>query len=118
MDPERRGVFLVERANEPPGWALPGGFIEYGEDPGESAVREGREETGLDIELLGQFRTYGAPGRDPRFHTITVVYVATGRGTPVAADDAKNVRFFRWEEIPELAFDHSRIIEDYRKGSR
>lgn len=115
MDRHRSGLYLVERGNSPHGWALPGGFIEYGEDPRNAAEREGREETGLAIEMLSQFRAFGSPGRDPRHHTITIVFDAIGSGAPVAGDDAKNVCFFNWKEIPELAFDHGVIVEEYRK---
>lgn len=112
--PESRGVVLIERKNPPHGWALPGGFVDYGESLEQAAVREAREETSLDVELLGQLHTYSDPGRDPRQHTISTVFVARARGTPAAADDAKAVLIVdpRRVSVP-LAFDHRRILDDY-----
>lgn len=117
----RPGIILIERKFPPPGWALPGGFVEYGESLEEAAVREAMEETSLDIELVEQFHTYSDPGRDPRFHSITTVYIATARGRPRARDDARNIGIFIEEDRPRpLAFDHERILADYwrRKGDR
>ncbi len=117
----RPGIVLIERKFPPPGWALPGGFVEYGESLEEAAIREAKEETSLDIELVEQFHTYSDPGRDPRFHSITTVYIATARGRPRARDDARNVGIFSEEDRPHpLAFDHERILADYwrRKGVR
>ena len=109
-----QGLILIERAKPPYGWALPGGFVEYGETLEAAAVREAREETGLEVILAGQFHAYSDPGRDPRQHTITTVFVAEARGTPQAADDARNLKIFRPEHLPQiLAFDHARILADY-----
>jgi ADP-ribose pyrophosphatase YjhB (NUDIX family) len=110
------GVVLIRRAKPPWGWALPGGFVEYGETLEEAARREAREETGLEVELLGQFHAYSEPHRDPRQHTITMVFVARGHGDPRAADDAQDLAVFPPENPPEpMAFDHARILADYVK---
>jgi len=117
------GIVLVKRGKEPKLWALPGGFCEYGESLEEAALREAREETGLEVELLDQFYTYSDPGRDPRQHNITTVFVARPIGGELrAGDDAEAVKVFPLGEFPPLAFDHSRILEDYlfwkRTGQR
>lgn len=111
----RQGIVLIERRNFPLGWALPGGFVDYGETLEMAALREAKEETGLDVENLAQFRAYSDPARDPRHHTVTVVFMGIGRGEPKAADDAKDLRVFPLESLPdELAFDHARILADYK----
>lgn len=111
------GVVLIQRKNPPLGWALPGGFVDYGESLETAAVREAREETGLDIELKRQFHTYSEPGRDPRFHTITTVYVAKAQGTLRSGDDAKAAGIFTEETLPEdIVFDHRDILNDYFRG--
>ncbi len=110
----RPGIVLIERKYPPPGWALPGGFVEYGETLEEAAIREAKEETSLDITLVGQFHTYSDPGRDPRFHTISTVFIATAQGQPQARDDARNIGVFTEEDRPRpLAFDHERVLADY-----
>ncbi len=108
------GIVLIRRRNPPLGWALPGGFVDYGESLERAAVREACEETSLDVELTGQLGAYSDPSRDPRQHTISVVFTARATGTPVGADDATEARVFTRETLPAgLAFDHGRILEDY-----
>jgi ADP-ribose pyrophosphatase YjhB (NUDIX family) len=110
----RRGIVLIRRKNPPFGWALPGGFVEYGESLEAAAVREAREETSLDVELLGQLHSYSDPGRDPRQHTISTVFIARATGTPRAADDAREARVVDPRCLTEpLAFDHEMILDDY-----
>lgn len=110
----RIGIILIERKNPPFGWAIPGGFVEYGETLEQAAIREAREETGLKVELIHQLHTYSDPNRDPRFHTISTVFIARASGQPKAGDDAKNIRVVSQEEINfPLAFDHRQILEDY-----
>ena len=111
---EGQGVVLIERLNPPPGWALPGGFVDYGESLEQAAVREAKEETCLDVELLGQLHTYSDPDRDPRMHCISTVFVARATGTPKAEDDAKACAVYPIDQLPEsMAFDHREILEDY-----
>ena len=107
-------VLLVQRRNPPYGWAIPGGFVDYGESAEDAAVREIKEETGIDITGLTQFRCYSAPDRDPRFHTITMVFTAASTGKPVAGDDAAHVGLFDRDNLPSpIAFDHAQILADY-----
>jgi len=111
------GVVLIKRSNPPFGWALPGGFVDYGESLENAVAREMKEETGLDLEELRQFHTYSEPDRDPRFHTICTVFLAKGKGKPKAGDDAAALKVVKLDEIEkmEFAFDHRIILEDYIK---
>jgi len=114
-------IVLVLRKHEPRGWALPGGFVDWGEELGHACVREAREETGLEVELVEQLFTYSDPRRDPRKHTISTVYACRVRGgTLQAADDAADARWYRESEIPwkDLCFDHGDILRDYFGWSR
>ncbi len=116
VDIKERPIVLIKRKNPPYGWAIPGGFVDYGESLEEAAIREAKEETGLEIKLKYMLGAYSDPKRDPRFHTISVVFVAEAKGKPKAGDDAKEVGVFLKEEIPkQLAFDHGKILEDYFK---
>lgn len=109
-----RGIVLIERKNIPHGWALPGGFVDYGESLETAAVREAEEETSLKVQLTEQLYTYSAPDRDPRHHTLSTVYVATAQGVPQAADDAKTAKIFTEDQLPSpIVFDHPRILRDY-----
>ncbi|MEA3409388.1 MAG: NUDIX hydrolase [Candidatus Eisenbacteria bacterium] len=111
------GIVLIERRNPPPGWALPGGFIDRGESAEDAAVREAREETGLALADLRQFHVYSDPARDPRLHTITTVFVARGSGELSAGDDAACARVFDPAGLPgQVAFDHREIVTDYISG--
>jgi 8-oxo-dGTP diphosphatase len=109
-----RGVVLIERKNIPHGWALPGGFVDYGESLEAAAVREAKEETSLEVQLIEQFYTYSDPSRDPRKHTISTVYIGTAQGIPQGADDAKRAKIFTKGQLPNpIVFDHPRILSDY-----
>jgi len=114
---ESKGIVLIKRKNPPYGWAIPGGFVDYGESLEEAAFREAKEETNLDVELARQFHTYSDPKRDPRHHSISTVYVAKSKGTPQAKDDAIEIGIFTESNLPdEIAFDHRSILKDYFKS--
>ena len=107
-------IVLIKRKNPPFGWALPGGFIDYGESAKTAAVREAKEETSLDVHLIRLLGVYSDPNRDPRQHTISTVYIASSQGNPVAADDAKEIGLFSENNLPDsLVFDHAKILKDY-----
>ncbi len=111
-----KGIVLIKRKNPPFGWAIPGGFVDYGETLEDAAVREAKEETNLDVELVRQFHAYSDPDRDPRHHTISTVYIARASGIPQARDDAAEIGIFNASNLPdEIAFDHRAILDDYFK---
>ncbi len=116
-----QGIILIERRNPPYGWALPGGFADYGESLENAARREAKEETSLDVLLEEQFHVYSDPARDPRHHTVTTVFLARGIGIPKAGDDAGKLGIFTEVSLPEtIAFDHAQILRDYyryKKGA-
>ena len=115
---ERGEVLLVRRRFPPPGWALPGGFVEWGETLEEAVLREALEETGLHATLVRQLHTFSDPGRDPRGHTVSTVFLARATGMPRAGDDAGEARFFPRDRIPEeMAFDHARILGSFFAGT-
>ena len=108
---------MIKRKNPPYGWAIPGGFVDYGENLEEAAMREAKEETNLDVKLIRQFHTYSDPKRDPRHHSISTVYIAKAKGIPKAKDDALEIGIFNESNLPdELAFDHRSILNDYFKS--
>ncbi len=116
MDQPHRPIVLIERKNLPYGWAIPGGFVDYGESVEIAAIRETREEIALNVELIEQFHVYSDPERDTRQHTISIVFIATAFGIPRASDDAKNVQIIHlWDMPQELCFDHGKILQDYKR---
>ncbi len=110
------GIVLIKRKNPPHGWALPGGFVDYGETLEDAAIREAKEETGLDVRLIRQFHSYSDPRRDPRQHTISTVFVAEASGKAEAGDDAAELSVFGKDDLPGMAFDHRDILDDYFSG--
>jgi ADP-ribose pyrophosphatase YjhB (NUDIX family) len=116
---ESKGIVLIKRKNPPYGWAIPGGFVDYGESLEKAAVREAKEETNLDVKLIRQFHTYSEPKRDPRHHSISTIYIAKANGVPEAKDDALEIGIFDEINLPdEIAFDHRLILKAYFKSIR
>lgn len=113
---KNREVVPIKRRNPPYGWALPGGFVDYGESVEQAAQREALEETGLKLDLNALLGVYSHPERDPRKHTLSVVFVASlqGKATLRAGDDAGEAQLFSLEQLPDLAFDHRQILEDFK----
>jgi 8-oxo-dGTP diphosphatase len=109
-------IVLIKRKNPPFGWALPGGFVDYGESFETAALREAKEETGLDVVDLQQFHTYSDPDRDTRQHTASTVFTGRAKGIPQAGDDAMQIRLFERGNLPDLVFDHAKILGDYFSG--
>jgi 8-oxo-dGTP diphosphatase len=109
-------VVLVRRRHPPEGWALPGGFVDEGETLEAAAIREAREETGLDVTLTDLLYVYSDPRRDPRRHTVSAVFLGRAAGEPVGGDDAAEASAVRWDALPApIAFDHADILADARR---
>lgn len=116
VDRPGRPFVLIERRNPPPGFALPGGFVDVGETVEDAARREALEETGLSVALTRLLGVYSDPARDPRLHTVSIVYVGEARGEPHAGSDAALVRITTLDDLPSLAFDHAKILADYARS--
>ena len=110
-----KGIVLIERKNEPKGLALPGGFVEIGETVENALIREMKEETNLKVKIIDILGVYSDPNRDPRFHTVSIVFICKAYGQPKAQSDAKAVKVYKLEEIPldKLVFDHKKILIDF-----
>jgi 8-oxo-dGTP diphosphatase len=111
------GIVLIERLNPPLGLAIPGGFVDIGEKVEDAVIREMKEETDLDVSIRSLLGVFSDPARDPRFHTVSVVYICTAEGIPKGLDDAKEAIVYKKDEIPfdKLVFDHAEILRDYLK---
>ncbi len=118
VDQPDRPIVLIERLNPPPGFALPGGFVDLGERVEDAARREALEETGLEVELKSLLGVYSDPARDARGHTVSIVYLAEASGQPRAGDDAARILVTAHNTLPQLAFDHAKILADYARSRR
>jgi len=119
LDDKPGTLVFIERKNEPRGFALPGGFVDEGEYVADAAVREAKEETGLDVELVELFHVYSDPTRDPRKHTVSTVFIGRARGEPTGGDDAARCVVCAPEQLPaKLVFDHAVIVGDYFEYKR
>ncbi|WP_457562440.1 NUDIX domain-containing protein [Caminibacter pacificus] len=118
FNPDFKGIVLIKRKNPPLGYALPGGFVDYGEKVETALIREMKEETNLDVKIEKILGVYSDPNRDPRMHTASIVYVCHAFDYPKAGDDAKETFVVKLEDIPwdELVFDHKKILEDFIKN--
>ncbi|MEA1955388.1 MAG: NUDIX hydrolase [Campylobacterota bacterium] len=116
-DENFQGIVLIQRKNEPLGLAIAGGFVDVGESVEDAVVREMKEEISLDVEIVKLLGVYSDPSRDARFHTASVVYICKAYGKPVGADDAKEAKIFKLDELDfdSLVFDHGDILRDYLK---
>jgi 8-oxo-dGTP diphosphatase len=114
-DESGMGIVVIERKNPPHGFALPGGFVEYGESVEDAVKRECKEETGLDVRIYKQFHVYSKPNRDPRQHNVSIVFICRAEALPVAGDDAAKVDLVPFGKVLKLkfAFDHKQILTDY-----
>ena len=117
FNPDFKGIVLIKRKNPPLGYALPGGFVDYGESVENALIREMKEETNLDVKIEKLLNIYSSPNRDPRMHTTSAVFICSADELPKAGDDAKECFVFKLEEIPfkKLVFDHSQILSDFIK---
>ena len=116
---KNKAVLLIKRKHPPfqHQWALPGGFVEYGETTEQAVMREVLEETGLHTKIVDLLGVYSDPQRDPRGHTVSVVYLIEHvNGELSSGDDAADVKFFNMNKLPQLAFDHNIIINDISGG--
>ena len=116
IENDDKGIILIERENPPHGWAIPGGYVDYGESFEDAAIREAEEETSLKVSLIRQFHTYSDPDRDQRQHNTSTVFIAKAKGIPRANSDAKGIGIFKQDNLPDnLCFDHRKILLDYFK---
>jgi 8-oxo-dGTP diphosphatase len=108
------GVVLIRRENPPYKgcYAFPGGLVEVGESTETAVRREAKEETGLEIDILGLVGVYSDPARDPRGHVVSICYLAMGQGELKSGSDARSAEVFPLDKLPPLAFDHEKMIHD------